>query len=158
MSDKSLKLTNRPAAVIAMALFAVAAVTYGDASRMAVRATYGMSANAASYFICLFFVALGLGHLLSAFRISAGPTEDCDWRAIGWIALALTGLIGSVWLHAGFVLGATLLFTFTARAFGRRALLADFLAGGVIGIIVFLFFNKLLSLALPQGPLERLLG
>ncbi|WP_234894209.1 hypothetical protein [Sinorhizobium fredii] len=49
-----------------------------------------------------------------------------------------------------------MLFAFTARAFGRKALLADLATGAVMGLIIFLLFNKLLSLALPQGPFERL--
>ena len=50
----------------------------------------------------------------------------------------------------------TLLFAFTARAFGRRALIADLVIGFVLSTLIFLMFNKLLQLALPMGPLERL--
>jgi putative tricarboxylic transport membrane protein len=157
MSEKTLKLRNRPAAVIGLVLFAIAAVTYWDASRMAARATYGMNASAASYFVSLFFVALGLGHLVSAFQISAVEAEDIDLKAIGLVGLALAGLIGSIWVGAGFVLGSTLLFAFTARAFGRKALLIDLLIGTLMGTVIFLLFNKLLSLALPLGPFERML-
>ncbi|WP_037382457.1 tripartite tricarboxylate transporter TctB family protein [Sinorhizobium americanum] len=156
MTERSLKPANRPAVVVAMVLFTVAAVTYWDASRMTARATYGMGANAASYFICLFLVVLSVGHLLAAFQTSADKAEDADWKAIGWIAVALSGLIGSIWLGAGFVLGSALLFAFTARAFGRKSLVIDGVIGLVMGVIIFLVFNKLLSLALPQGPFERL--
>ena len=156
MTERSVKLANRPAAAVAMVLFAVAAVTYWDASQMTARATYGMGANAASYFICLLLIALGLGHLFTAFQADAVEAEDADWKAIGWIAVALSGLIGSIFLGAGFILGSTLLFAFTARAFGRKSLLIDLVIGAVMGLIIFLLFNKLLSLALPQGPFERL--
>jgi putative tricarboxylic transport membrane protein len=139
-----------------MVLFSVAAVTYWDASRMTARATYGMDANAASYFICLFLAVLGVGHLFAAFQALPIEAEDADWKAIGWIAVALSGLIGSIWLGAGFTLGSALLFAFTARAFGRKALIVDLVIGIVMGLVVFLLFNKLLSLALPQGPFERL--
>ncbi|OAP36754.1 tricarboxylic transporter [Sinorhizobium glycinis] len=156
MTERSLKLANRPAVVAAMVLFTVAAVTYWDASQMTARATYGMGANAASYFICLFLAVLGVGHLFTAFQTSAVDAEDADWKAIGWIALALSGLIGSIWLGAGFILGSALLFAFTARAFGRKSLGVDLVIGVAMGLIIFLLFNKLLSLALPQGPFERL--
>ncbi|WP_037470732.1 tripartite tricarboxylate transporter TctB family protein [Sinorhizobium fredii] len=156
MTERSLKLAYRPAAAVAMVLFTVAAVTYWDASQMTARATYGMGANAASYFICLFLAVLGIGHLFAAFQTSGIEAEDADWKAIGWIAVALSGLIGSIFLGAGFIQGSTLLFAFTARAFGRKALLADLAIGAVMGLIIFLLFNKLLSLALPQGPFERL--
>ena len=82
--------------------------------------------------------------------------EEADWGAVAWILLALTGLIGSIWAGLGFILGSTLLFALTARAFGRRAMIADLLIGAVLATLIFLLFNKLLRLALPAGPLERL--
>ncbi len=156
MTSKTSSLRNPPAVVVAVILFAIAVITYWDASRMTARATYGMSANAASYFVALLFVALALGHLVSAFRPAELEDEPTDWKAVGWIAIALSGLIGAIWLGGGFILGSTLLFAFTARAFGRRALPVDLCLGAVIAVLIFLMFNKLLTLALPLGPLERL--
>jgi putative tricarboxylic transport membrane protein len=156
MTSRTPSIANRPAAIVAVVLFAIAAITYWDAAQMTVRATYGMGANAASYFVALLFVALAIGHLVSAFRPTDIEQESVDWKAVAWIGLALVGLIGSIWLGGGFILGSTLLFAFTARGFGRRALLKDTCLGAVIGVLVFLMFNKLLTLALPQGPLERL--
>ena len=100
--------------------------------------------------------ALIAGHAISV------ATLTVLWLAPGWrlgpaiVLLALVGLSGSIWLGLGFILGSTLLFAFTARAFGRRALLADLVIGVVIATLIFLMFNKLLKLALPMGPLERL--
>lgn len=156
MTPKPIHTPNRPPAVIAIVLFTIAAITYWDASHMTTRAAYGMSASAASYFVALLFAVLAAGHLVSAFKPSDVEVEVADWKAVGWIGLALCGLIGSIWLGGGFVLGATLLFALTARAFGRRAFLVDLCLGAVIGVFVFLLFNKLLTLALPQGPLEKL--
>ncbi|CAN7638571.1 tripartite tricarboxylate transporter TctB family protein [Rhizobium sp. LjRoot98] len=156
MTQKTLRIPNRPTAVIAVVLFTMAFITYWDASHMKVRATYGMSASAASYFVAILFVVLAIGHLISAFKPSDIEVEAADWMAVGWIGFALAGLIASIWLGGGFILGSTLLFALTARAFGRKALLVDLCLGAVIGILVFLLFNKLLTLALPQGPLERL--
>ncbi|SDN14520.1 tripartite tricarboxylate transporter TctB family protein [Ensifer sp. YR511] len=156
MTQKTLRIPNRPTAVIAVVLFAIAFITYWDASHMKVRATYGMSASAASYFVAMLFVALAIGHLVSAFKPSDIEVESADWLAVGWIGFALAGLIGSIWMGGGFILGSTLLFALTARAFGRKAILVDLCLGAVIGVLVFLLFNKLLTLALPQGPLERL--
>ncbi|KSV77398.1 tricarboxylic transport membrane protein [Sinorhizobium sp. GL2] len=156
MTQKTLRIPNRPTAVIAVVLFAIAFITYWDASHMKVRATYGMSASAASYFVAILFVALAIGHLVSAFKPSDIEVESADWLAVGWIGFALAGLIGSIWMGGGFILGSTLLFALTARAFGRKAILVDLCLGAVIGVLVFLLFNKLLTLALPQGALERL--
>lgn len=157
MTQKILRIPNRPTAVIAVVLFAIAFITYWDASHMKVRATYGMSASAASYFVAILFVALAIGHLINAFKPSDIEVEAADWMAVSWIGLALASLIGSIWAGGGFILGSTLLFALTARAFGRRALLPDLCLGAVIGVLVFLLFNKILTLALPQGPLERLI-
>lgn len=156
MTQKTLRIPNRSTAVIAVVLFAIAFITYWDASHMKVRANYGMSASAASYFVAILFVALAIAHLISAFKPSDIDVEAADWMAVGWIGFALAGLIGSIWLGGGFILGSTLLFALTARAFGRKALLVDLCLGALIGVLVFLLFNKLLTLALPQGPLERL--
>lgn len=156
MIEKVSKPANRAAVVVGILLFALATITYWDASQMAVRATYGMSASAASYLIASFLVVLGIGHLFSAFKPSDVEVEEADWRAIGWVGLALAGLIGSIAGGGGFVLGTTLLFVCTARAFGRRALAVDFCIGAVLSLLVYLFFTRLLTLALPQGPLENL--
>jgi len=156
MTSKTPSVANRPAAVVAIILLAIAVITYWDASHMKVRASYGMSASAASYFVAVLFAALALGHLFSAFRPSDIEAESTDWKAVSWIGLGLAGLIGSIWLGGGFILGSTLLFALTARAFGNKAIVKDLCLGAIIGVIIFLMFNKLLTLALPQGPLERL--
>jgi putative tricarboxylic transport membrane protein len=151
---------NGPYIIVGMVLFAVAAVTIWDASTMRIRAQYGFGANAASYVVAFFLIALGAGHLLGAFRRKDDQgevAEATDWRAIGWIGAALAGLIGAIGLGGGFILGSTLLFAFTSRAFGRKAILVDLVLGAVIGLLVYFLFHGLLTLNLPSGPLERLL-
>lgn len=156
MTTKALHIPNRTAAAVAVLLFAIASITFCDASRMVIRANYGMGANATSYFVAILFVVLALGHLVSAFKPNDIETESADWIAVGWIGLALASLIAAIWLGAGFIVGSTLLFAFTARAFGRKALVADICLGAFLGVLIFLLFNKLLTLALPQGPIEQL--
>lgn len=146
---------HRPTAIIGVGLIAMAAITWFDARGMSIRSNYGVGADAASYFVAAFLAVLGAAHLVAALRPGI-TADDADWSGVAWIALALGGLIGSIWLGLGFILGSTLLFAFTARAFGRQALLADLVIGALISTGVFLMFNKLLQLALPTGPLERL--
>lgn len=146
---------HRPTAIIGIALFAIAAVTWHDARSMTIRATYGVGADAASYLVAVFMAVLGLGHLVAALRPGI-VADEADWGAVAWILLALAGLVGSIWAGLGFIIGSTLLFALTARAFGRRALLADAAIGLAISTGVFLMFNKLLKLSLPMGPIERL--
>ncbi|WP_064697346.1 tripartite tricarboxylate transporter TctB family protein [Rhizobium aegyptiacum] len=142
--------------LVSVILLGLSAVTVWDASRMTIRASYGMGANAASYFIAIVLLLLAAGHIASSFKAADLDVDHADWSAVGWVALALASLICSVWIGAGFVLGAALLFAFTARAFGRKALLSDVCLGAVLGVAIFLFFNKLLTLTLPEGPIERL--
>jgi putative tricarboxylic transport membrane protein len=148
---------NAPYLVIGILLIAVAALTAWDASTMRIRANYGVGANAASYLVAVFLAGLGLGHFFGAFRGQTEDAEPTDWHAIGWVAAGLAGLIGAIWAGGGFILGSTLLFAFTARAFGRGAILVDLLIGAVLALLVYFLFHGLLTLHLPEGPLERLL-
>jgi putative tricarboxylic transport membrane protein len=146
-----------PYLITGVILLAIAAITAWDASTMRIRANYGIGANAASYLVAAFMVLLGAGHFIGAFRSGHEISEPTDWKAIGWVGVALGGLIASIWLGGGFILGSTLLFAFTARAFGRKAFIADLLIGAVLGLLVYLLFHGLLTLTLPEGPLERLM-
>ena len=57
----------------------------------------------------------------------------------------------------GEIIPATaVLFAATATAFGRRAIHIDLAIGLVLAVVVFLLFDKLLTLSLPAGPIERL--
>ena len=56
-------------------------------------------------------------------------------------------MISSLWL-----------FALTARGFGERIGPKLLGIGAVLSVAVYLFFTKALSLALPAGPLERLLA
>ena len=146
---------HRPTAAIGVGLIALAALTWFDARSMTIATQYGVGADAASYFVAAALGVLGLAHLGSAMKPGL-VADEADSGAVAWIMLGLGGLIGSISLGGGFILGSTLLFAFTARAFGRRALVADVIIGAVIATLVFVLFNKLLQLSLPQGPLERL--
>ena len=124
---------------------------------MDIRANYGIGADAASYLVAAVLALLGVGHLLAALIKPGDDPGPADWAGVTFIGIGLAGLIGAISLGGGFILGAALLFAFTARAFGRRALPVDLAIGFGLGLSIFLLFNKLLTLALPMGPLERLL-
>jgi putative tricarboxylic transport membrane protein len=51
----------------------------------------------------------------------------------------------------------SVLFVTTSAAFGRRAILADLAIALVMTTLIYLAFDRLLTLSLPAGPLERLL-
>ena len=93
----------------------------------------------------------GLARRLAAAR--EAPIRKPILLILGGLA-ALIALIG---LGGGFIPATAILFAATAAAFGRRAFLTDLLIGFVLGVVIFLIFDKLLTLSLPSGPLERLL-
>jgi putative tricarboxylic transport membrane protein len=143
--------------VAAALLFAVAALTAWDASQMRQLTTYGVGPQYASYLVAGFFALLGVGHIWQGLHAEFPRAPAADWRAVGWAALALGVLILVIEAGGGFILAATILFAFTARSLGRRALVADVALGAVLATVVFLIFSELLTLPLPSGPIERLL-
>jgi putative tricarboxylic transport membrane protein len=151
------RTVNRPYLVIGVLLLVVAGITAWDASSMQIRANYGVGADAASYLVAAFLTILALGHFAGAVRGAELSLDRVDYAALGWVGLALLCLVGVIGLGGGFIPAMTLLFAFTARAFGRRALLADIVIGAVLALLVYLLFHGLLTLTLPVGPIERLI-
>ncbi|HEX8663905.1 MAG TPA: tripartite tricarboxylate transporter TctB family protein, partial [Beijerinckiaceae bacterium] len=109
------------------------------------------------YLIAGGLALLALGHFVLAVKSALPEREAYDPQAIGWIALGMFALIAIIGLGGGFVPAMALLFATTAWAFGRRAFLVDLLIGFVLGVFLYLMFTKLLTLSLPEGPLERFL-
>ena len=145
------------AIAIGVLLLAIAALTAWDASRLTTATVYGMGPEATPYLVAAGFVALAMGHFVLAFRGALPHREPADLGAILWIAGGLAALILAIGLGAGFILGMTVLFAATARAFGRTAIVTDLLIGLGLGVLIYVVFTRLLTLSLPQGPLERLL-
>ena len=86
-------------------------------------------------------------------RRARAPTPRRCWLILGGLAL----LIAIIGFGGGFILGDSALFVTTSAAFGRRALLADTAIALVMTTLIYLAFDRLLTLSLPAGPLERLL-
>ena len=55
---------------------------------------------------------------------------------------------------AGFTIASTLLFVAVARGFGSRRVAHDAIVGLVLTAAVFLFFTRVLGLAMPASPLR----
>jgi len=156
MSLLAKRRADKRALAVGLALFVFAALVWRDAAAQTLSATYGIGPAAMPYVVATALAALGLGHIVVAFREGLPVPEHADGVAIGWIALGLVALLLCIALGAGFILAATILFAATARAFGRRALLVDAAIGFGLGVAIHLLFSKLLTLSLPAGPLERL--
>lgn len=152
------KRPERSALVVAAALFLAAAAIIFDANRLEITSTYGLGPKAVPFVIAIGLLILGIGHLIAAFSGEWPEPEPGDPKAILFILGGLAALIALIGLGAGFIPATTILFAATAAAFGRRAILTDLPIGFVLALVVFLIFDKLLTLSLPSGPIERLLS
>ena len=143
--------------VIALMLAAVAAVLVWDANQLQSNTTYGMGPQVMPVVIAVGLGILAIGNLIEALRGNLPPRESADPKAVLLILAGLALLIAIIGLGGGFILATTALFVTTSTAFGRRAILADLAIALVMTTLIYLAFDRLLTLSLPTGPLERLL-
>jgi putative tricarboxylic transport membrane protein len=150
----------RPVALAAIGagLLVMAAAVWIDAAHLPAPAA-GVGPAVAPRIVSVLLAVLGIAHGVAAWR-SRGSRVRADrgnHRSLTWVMGALLGLIAVMQLGGGFVLGAAWLFIGTARGFGEPIRLRSVLIGIVLSLLVYLFFTQALSLALPSGPIERLL-
>lgn len=143
--------------VIAAVLAIAALVIVWDASNLSSNNIYGMGPAAAPYVVAIGLLILSVGNLIGGLRGELPPREDADPRAVLLILGGLAVMIAMIGLGGGFILAETALFTATSTAFGRRAYFKDAAIGFIGGTLIYLAFDRLLTLSLPSGPLERLL-
>lgn len=148
---------DRAGVLIALALAAMAVVLVVDALRIQANVVYGMGPEAIPILVAIGLAILAAGNLVNALRGARADREDMDVRPVLLILLGLMLVIAVIGLGGGFIPAMTILFAATATAFGRRAIAADLAIGFVIACVIYLAFSKLLTLSLPEGPLERLL-
>lgn len=144
--------------LIALALFALAAVIFNDASGYPVRRSYARFGPE----IVPFIIATGIMILsaLTAFMAWRGRFEARDrlnYAGLLWLVGGIVLEIVMLYGGAGFILGSAVLFACAARAFGQTTLLLNLAVGAVISTLLFLLFRYGLGLALPSGPLERMI-
>jgi putative tricarboxylic transport membrane protein len=142
---------------IAGLLLALAAVILWDTTGLQLSTTYGIGPRAMPYVVAAGLVLLSAGNLLLAWRAGFPPREEVDRRAVALILGGLAALIAVIGLGGGFIAAATILFATTSAAFGRRSIHIDVAIGLLLALAIYLLFDKLLTLSLPAGPLERLL-
>lgn len=146
-------------ALIGAALVALAAGLWIDAAALPPPAVMGVGPSAAPRLVGLLLAALGIAHWVGAWR-GRGRALEADrgnHRSLPWVMAALIGLLLALQVGGGFILGSAWLFTATARAFGERLRLRSVGLGLGLSLAVYVFFTRVLSLALPAGPLERFL-
>jgi putative tricarboxylic transport membrane protein len=141
---------------IAAILLALAITIFWDTSILTLAPTYGLGPKAMGYVIAGGLAILAVGNFVLAWRNGFPPREELDPKAVVLILGGFAALIAIIAFGGGFIPATALLFATTAAAFGRRAFHIDFLIGLVLATVVYLAFDKLLTLALPAGPIERL--
>jgi putative tricarboxylic transport membrane protein len=150
------RTVDRAAIVVAVLLLALAGVIFWDMSRLEISSTYGLGPKAMPIVVATGLVLLAVGHFVMAWTTGLPERETPDPRPILLILGGLVALIALIGLGGGFIPATAILFATTAAAFGRRAFHIDLVIGLVLGTAAYLLFDKLLTLTLPAGPLERL--
>jgi len=147
---------------IGVALLLVAAALGFDARQLPAPPAVGVGPSAALRLVGVLVALLGIAHFVSAWRARrAGHVESTDrgnHASLGIVLAALIGQIALLEFGAGFIASSLWLFALTARGFGERIGAKLIAIGAVLSVAVYLFFTQALSLALPAGPLERLIG
>lgn len=143
--------------VIAASLMIVAGVMWWDAYSLTFATTYGVGPQMMPYVIGAGVAILAIANLVMALRGDLPKREEAALAPILLILGGFAVLIALIAFGGGFIPATAILFAATATAFGRRAIFTDLAIGFAIGVITFLLFDKVLSLSLPAGPLERLL-
>jgi putative tricarboxylic transport membrane protein len=110
-----------------------------------------------AYVVASGMAVLAFGNAFLAWRGDFPERESFDPKAIVLILGGFAALIAIIALGGGFIPATAVLFAATSTAFGRRAIVTDLLIGAGLAVAVFLLFDKLLTLSLPAGPIERLL-
>lgn len=153
-------LSRRPdgaAFVIAAVLAVIGAVIIWQTSQMRVPPIQAkVGPQVFPYVIAGGLILLSIGTALSAFRGSFPAREKDNYGPMFWI---IGGLVGQMLLigWAGFSIGTAVLFAFTAKGFGRGPLWQTLPIGFVLAFAIWFIFSHGLQLALPTGPIERLI-
>jgi putative tricarboxylic transport membrane protein len=143
--------------VIAAALIALALIIAWDAGNLGTGSTYSPAGpSAAAYAVAAGLALLGLATAFTAWRGDLPERESFDVMPVLIILGGLGALTASIYYGGGFILGTTIMFAATSRALGHPRIFLDLAIGFSLSLGVYLVFTKLLSLSLPQGPLERL--
>lgn len=143
--------------VVAAFLALLAAILVWDASKITSNTIYGMGPEVTPVVIAIGLGILAVANLFDALRGNLPARESADPVAVWLILGGLALMIAIIGFGGGFIPATSALFVATSAAFGRRALLVDLAIAIVLTTLVYLAFDKLLTLSLPAGPLERLL-
>jgi putative tricarboxylic transport membrane protein len=157
MSATETRKPDRAGMAIAVFLLAVAAVIAWDSTTLQLAPTYGLGPKMMAYVVAAGMAVIGLANLIMAWQGGFPERESYDPKAVALILGGFAALIAIIAFGGGFIVATAVLFAATAAAFGRKAVHIDLIIGLVLGVVVYLLFDKVLTLSLPAGPLERLM-
>ena len=157
MDESQAPRVDRAGIIISCLLLVIAGVIAWDTTTLQISSVYGVGPKAMPYVIASGLVLLAIGNAAMTLRGGLPARESADPKAIVLILGGQAALIAVIGLGGGFIAATAILFATTSAAFGRRAFLTDLSIGVVLGVAIFLMFDKLLTLSLPAGPIERLL-
>ncbi|CAN7368027.1 tripartite tricarboxylate transporter TctB family protein [Massilia sp. LjRoot122] len=154
---------SRSPLIVGIALLMLGALTLFDAFRVASGVGPGVGPSAAMKLIALLLAGLGIAHLVQAARLARRSAlrttaDKVNRVSLAWVLGGLVLQIAMLSLGAGFILSSTVLFTATACGFGRSLRSWGPVYGLILSTLVYVFFTKALSLSLPMGPFEQLIG
>ncbi|WP_187395099.1 tripartite tricarboxylate transporter TctB family protein [Pigmentiphaga aceris] len=162
----------RPPAIVGTILLVLAIVIWRDVARLPAAQAVGVGPAAGMRLVAGLLLILAIAHgVVVARALIAGraggaqpaasidgqpPAERSNVAALAWALGGLIGMIVVLQVGGGFVIGATLLFAATAKAFGKPVGVRSIGIGLILAVVVYAFFTEALSLSLPAGPLEQL--
>jgi putative tricarboxylic transport membrane protein len=147
---------DRPALAIAAGLAALAALIAWDAAHLRAGAGYArIVPTAFPYAIAACLLGLAAATAVAAWRADFPRRVADELAPLMWIMGGLALQLGTLRL-IGFSVATGIMFACAARAFGQRPLILNLAVGIPLSFAIYVVFAKLLKLALPTGPLERL--
>lgn len=143
--------------VIGAALVALGALLVWEGGRIPNKQGYaGVGPGDVPWMVGWALVLLGLGTAWEGWRNPAPARPKQQAMPLVWLLGGMAVMVATIhWI--GFVLGATILFTSAAAAFGERRLGLAVASGLVLGLLIYGIFDVLLQLNLPAGPIEMLI-
>jgi putative tricarboxylic transport membrane protein len=157
VSERATRRFDPAGGVVAAALALMAGIILWDMSQLQITSAYGVGPKMMPIVVACGLLVLAVANFVMALRGDMPARESADPKAILLILGGLAALIAIIGLGGGFIPATAILFAATAAAFGRKAFITDLIIGFVLAVVIFLIFDKLLTLSLPFGPLERLL-
>jgi len=158
--------TNGPSvsALLCVGLFLLiaAVILWLDAGTLPEANAMGVGPAAGLRLISGLLLILAGAHFFAAWRkrsvyVQSQSGSSVDKVSLIWGIGGMAAMIALVAFNGGFILAATVLFTATAKAFGKRVGPVSIGIGLVLSLVASLFFTQLLMLSLPSGLIESVL-